>query len=74
MQNMSYEDFHLFTLSNIRTYTCYIIIVSGLNMVLILKKNNNNNKKKKKKKENQGSAALMAKSEKLPVSIRFVRF
>ena len=35
------------TLSNIRTYTCYIIIVSGLNMVLILKKEN---KKKNKKK------------------------
>ena len=41
------------TLSNIRTYTCYIIIVSGLNMVLILKK------KKKKKKKKRGSAALM---------------
>ena len=37
------------TLSNIRTYTCYIIIVSGLNMVLILKK----------KKQKRGSAALM---------------
>ena len=40
------------TLSNIRTYTCYIIIVSGLNTVLILKK-------KKKKKKKRGSAALM---------------
>ena len=43
------------TLSNIRTYTCYIIIVSGLNMVLILKKK----KKQKQKKKKRGSAALM---------------
>ena len=39
------------TFSNIRTYTCYIIIVSGLNMVLILKKKK---KKKKQKKKNTG--------------------
>ena len=38
------------TLSSIRTYTCYIIIVSGLNMVLILKKKN---------EKKRGSAALM---------------
>ena len=46
------------TLSNIRTYTCYIIVVSELNMVLILKK-----KKKKKRGGGRGggggSAALM---------------
>ena len=49
------------TLSNIRTYTCYIIIVSGLNMVLILKKQKNKKtkKKKKKKKKKRGSAALI---------------
>ena len=55
------------TLSNIRTYTCYIIIVSGLNMVLILKekkkqkknKQTKKNKNKTKQKKKRGSAALM---------------